>query len=51
MAFFGDDNDEIFDFFIMDGLSKRGKNSGGCMLCLLMIIVPVLAIAGLLMKA
>ncbi len=40
-----DDKDELFDLFV---LSNMHRHSGGCLTCLILIIMPVVLIVGII---
>ena len=51
MGIFNDNDEELdeFDFMVLDDLDRMNRKSGGCVLgMLIMLAVPVLAMAGLL---
>ena len=39
-----DDDDDMFDFFVMEDLDRLNSKGGGCMLSLLLLITPAIAI-------
>ena len=45
-----DDDDDMFDFFVMEDLDRLNSKGGGCMLSLLLLIAPVLVFIGIIVR-
>ena len=45
-----DDDDDMFDFFVMEDLDRLNSKGGGCMLSLVLLMIPILAFIGILIR-